>query len=563
MPISRRHFLTGSGMLAGSALALTAPPVERLVSAMLKSALGVANADSGVGNYILITTFGGPGRWLFDQTLNPSGEAVQASAMASNIFSIGANGAVSGSAYSTMVYKGKHVSPIFGTQVASANGVRPFSDLLDHMIVMRGYGTATDGHPTNLARQVNPLATAGSVSGNVADNSNALFKAIQFPTLGSASGYSSLLGSGLTLPNYVGDGPHVNYISQMLSPFGAREELASILSVRSRYEDLIDRAKKILSDDQSLHRTEFASINRDQVEALRKIKQGVGNLVDQWPALYTKYLSIISWAFKDRTAQGYSAHPIVPTANMQAQWGVMVDQGNRFAAPDQDIRDWTLNVDVSRLATTFALCEFMMLQGLTNAYELTITEPTNIMALTTDGASAATVHAPTRLIFDQHVTGVLSAVYLNSCFYRGVGGALLELISQLKSQAMFDKTVIHWTQEFARSAREDGSGSDHGFDAMLSSVFTGKNTTGPIVVGNILASGSNGGLPANYSGCFGYKGITNVDGNMTYLNPAHVTSSLAVLLNLPTNPWINVARPLISLDSSGVKAAVTAQLVTE
>ncbi len=561
MPISRRHFLSGTGMLAGSALALTAPPVERLVTAMLKNALNVANADSGVGNYILISTYGAPGRWVFDQTLNPNGEAVQASAMASNVFTVGANGTVSGSSYSTMVYKGKHFSPLFGTQVATGGGQRPLSDLLDNMIVIRGYGTGTDGHPTNLARQVNPISTTGSVSGVVADHSNALFKAIQFPTLGSASGYSSIMGSGLTLPNYVGDGPHVNYISQLLNPFGLRAEPTDILKVRSRYEDLIERAKKILSDDQSSHRAEFASISADQELALQKIKQGIGNLVDQWPALYNKYLTILSWPFKDRSAVGYTANPVVPPAEMLPHWAVMIDQGNRYAAPNQDLRDWAVNADLSRQATTFALCEFMILQGLTNAYELTITEPTNLMALTMETASSPVLQAPTRLIFDQHATGVMSAIYLNSCLYRGIGGAILELIAQLKSQAMFDKTVIHWTQEFARSAREDGTGADHGFDSMISSIITGKNTNGPIVVGNILASGTAGGLPPHYSNCYGYKAPTVVNGKTVSLNPAHVTSSLAVLLGLPTNPWVNVAEPLITLDSSGVKAATTAQLV--
>lgn len=558
----------GSGMLTASAL-VPLPPVERLVNTMLKNVFNVANADSGVGNYILLAMPGAPPRWMFDQMLNPGGEAITANPMAITKLSVGANGTVNGGVYETINYKNRHVPAIFGTSVGSPNGTRPLSDLLDNMLVFRGYGSGTDGHPTNMARQVNPLATAGSVSGNVADHSSTLFKAMQFPSLGSSSGYSSIKGSGLTVPLFRGSGVEWNYINEILSPFGKRNESFALQNVRSRYQDLISQVQAALSAAFAADREDFSSLRADQTQALEKIRSGIDGLIDSWPALYSKYTNIISWAFRDRSTPGFTANPIVPendNGTFVTPWSLALDQGPAVASPNQDARDWTQNADISVLASSFALCEFVLTQKLTQSFELNVFPPQNLaiqVIRNNGGLLSSPQMMMSSLTYDQHNTGSLAGFHFNSCLYRGVGGAVLELIAQLKANAMFDNTVIHWTQEFGRLPRNTSDGSDHGFDAMVSCAITGRNTQGPIVLGNILRGGTKSIWPEVYSHCFGYKGLTNVGGKNIYLTPAHVTSSLAVLLNLPVNPWVNVAEPLISVSSAGVQAATTALLVDE
>ena len=550
-------------------MALRLPPVERLVAAIVKEALnGTAHAEQPAGNYILMAMGGAPPRWIFDQMLNPGGEAINPSPMAATKYTIGADGRVSGASYQTINYKGAHVSALFGTNVGTpGGGTRPFSDLLDNMIVVRGYGTGADGHPTNLAKQTFPLGTAGSLSGNVADQSTALFKAIQFPNFGGGSGYFSLKGTGLTVPYY--SGPSTNYLTQLLKPFGGRGETPSITRVRDRYQDLIASAKTVLAGDMTWHRSEFSSVSTDHEQALAKIKSGISGLTDAWPGLYSKYVSILEYAFKDRATPGYTANPIVPTGDtgtIESPWAVFADQGISIAAPGQDIRDWCNAPEVGGIAATFALCEFVMTQGFCNAYEMSIVQPTNLalsLIRTGDTLFASPQAVKSSLVYDQHGTGIMTGVYLNSCLFRALGGATLELIAQLKAKSMFDRTVIHWTQEFGRLPRNSGAGADHGFDGMISSLITGRHTSGPMVLGNILANGTRGNFPEGYSGCFGYKSATEVNGKPVYMTPAHVASTLSLLLNLPENPWQNVAEPLIAIEGGAVRRAASAKVVSE
>jgi hypothetical protein len=557
MNFSRRQFMkAGGGLAAGVILDTKMSSAQKLVDLIVKQTMrdAMAGGQALSAKYINISMPGAPPRWQFDQFLQlKSTESVAFNPMVATTYSA-SNGTYQNSKYQTFNYKGTMVPSLWGTNAFNASGgARPMSTLLDNIIVFRGYGTGVDGHPTNGIRQTNPVPGAGSISGHMADSSSTLFKALQFPNLGSESGYSSTLGTALTALSYQGK---VDYISLLLNPFGTRSETTNINQLRSRYADLVTGAQTTLSALATTDHADFPAVALDQQQALLKIKNGIADLEQAWGPLFTKYAQIVRNNFLDRSTAGLNDKPVLTGqddgSSGESVWSYF-DGTTYFPEANQDVRDWVTNFDYVPIASAFALGEFVVARGLTSAYELQILQPGGISFSSVRTAGSHS-HSPsirnTNLTFDQHVTGIGVGLYLNSCLYRMLAGCLLELTDQLKAAGVYNNTVIHLTQDFGRSPKSSGGGQDHGYDSMIASVFTGMQTAGPLVLGNILASGSNGELPsANYPGCFGFKAPTNVSGTIVSLTPAHVASSIAVLLGLPDNPWKNTSAPLLSLNN--------------
>lgn len=571
MDASRRKFLLGStASLAGGWAAAQLPPVEKLIHLLLRETLQSASAVAETTNmkYVQVHLSGAPGRWVFDQFLQTKpGQSVSVPLLASTNF-VSSNGQYQSLEYRTINYNGVLVPPIWGTQVAGGGGGnRALSDLLKHMIVFRGYGTGIDGHPSNSAKQTNPVPGAGSLDGHVADLSSSLFKAMQYPSFSTSSGYSSPNGTGLSVVSC--NGATQNCISQVLYSFGARSGTDAINALRDKYSELINNAQATLGGLANADHSDFSSVTMDQQQALKKIKAGVDGLDAQWSTLYSKYLNIFQTTFRDRTSAGFNDQPIVTEMDdghsADSIWSIMApDASTLYPAPGQDIRDWVINADLNYSASTFALAEYVLVNNLVSAFDLLMFDIPNLSGMFTR-SSTGSITSPTQMScnhsFDQHYTGAMTVVYLNSCLMRSIGAALLELISQLQGAGQFNNTVIHLTQDFGRSPRKTSGGADHNVNGMIGSVFSGLVNNGPLVLGNIVKNGTQGFLSSNYPGTFGYQAPTNVSGSMVNLTPAHVTSSIAVLLGLPTNPWGNVAAPLISVGNGGVTANASAEIV--
>lgn len=566
---SRRELLLGSASLLGTSyFAAQLPPIRKLIDVILADVIRTAgaNGQTVTSKYIYMPFPGAPPRWVFDQFLKLSPtDTINPSIMASTIYT-SSGGSYQGAAYQTIDYKGMPVPPLWGTQVYTASGgKRMLSDLLDCMITFRGYGTGVDGHTANAAKQTNPISSIGSVSGHMADHSATLFKAIQFPNAGGFSGYNSIIGTGLTALAYTG---RQDYATQVLAAFGSRGETAALNALRGRYSDYISDAQNILRGLASVDHPDFQPTSDDQRNALVKIKLGVQNIDQVWSGLFNKYLSIAENTFRDRTVPGFTDQPIPvgqDTGANETLWSLQTDFGVLYPTPGQDIRDWANQMDLSLIASTFALAEFVITNDLSSSYEMYldyIHGLTGSFIRDTNGPFASPVSKTTSFVVDQHQTGIMASLFPTACLFRAVGGCILELIESLKAKNLFSSTVLHLGQDFGRLPRNTGGGSDHGFDGMISSIFTGLQSGGPKVIGNILSEGSNGGAPSGYSGTFGYKAPTMVAGVSTMLSPAHVTSTLAQLLRLPSNPWGNVAHPLIVVDGSSLQYQAEAKLVT-
>jgi hypothetical protein len=571
---SRRKFLKNAGSAAGGAvLAAHLPPVEKLVQLILRDTLSKAHADSGTSKYIYVDLYGAPPRWVFDQFLeSKTGQSIDPSPMAATNY-VSSAGSVTGTEYRTTPYKGVPVGPIWNTQVATSSGTAPLSNLLDNMIVIRGYGSGIDGHPSNSVRQTRPLPGLGSVTGYVADSSSTLFKAIQFPAagvVGTISGFASILGTGETVlypqPN------HPNYVDQLLSAFGSRAETAPINALRDQYSALINSAQNVLSTAEQSDHPDFGPVAVDQRAAIQKIKDGVSGLDADWNSLYTKYLNIANASFFG-TAPGFNDNQITVPAdvgytgndNADSPWTVHADIGRLWPTAGQDVRNWVNpnTLDLSSWAATFALAEYVVVHNYVSAYELYVAQPAPVTFAINHPAGVNSPYS-TPLLFDQHFMGLMPGLFLTACTFRALGACLLELVNVLKAKGLFSNTVIHMAGEFGRLPRNTKGGSDHAFDGMVSSILTGLQTTGPLVLGNILYqfSPTDPLYQAGYTGTFGYKAPTTVAGQSgILLTPVHVASTLASLLKLPVNPWINFAAPLVTVGANSVSAQCSAEVV--
>ncbi|MNT35536.1 hypothetical protein D3C72_1715670 [compost metagenome] len=111
--------------------------------------------------------------------------------------------------------------------------------------------------------------------------------------------------------------------------------------------------------------------------------------------------------------------------------------------------------------------------------------------------------------------------------------------------------------DFGRSARADGTGSDHGYNQMVTSAFSGAFTNGPIVVGNIKQSGSE----EKYSGTQGLAAGIPGYNQKGMPSPSMAASTITALLGAPHNPYANTAEPLVSLLNGRLSALYPAKIV--
>src|SRR5690606_29840045 len=138
------------------------------------------------------------------------------------------------------------------------------------------------------------------------------------------------------------------------------------------------------------------------------------------------------------------------------------------------------------------------------------------------------------LEFDSHGTGSMAQNHIFSSMYRGLSAGLLELIQVLKSNGLFEDSLIQIVGDFGRSPRADGSGSDHGFNGMVSSLYSGAFSGGAKIIGNIRKDVSSLHVPTTYPGTWGERATTQINskyGSQTIKpSPLHLASTVLELL---------------------------------
>lgn len=540
---SRRSFL-GGGFALGLG-SLTSPPFEKLLQLMSEGLIQQAHAEAtgtlGSRNYVNVLLAGAPGRYSFDHWMaTNAGESMITNPMVATAL-VNSGGRAVGTQYKTFSYKNVLVPHMFSHQVFNGKGaLRPLTDLLDNMLVIRGYGTKLDGHPFNVTKQLSPLGGASSISGVAADSSTKTFQAIQWPGRGSYGSFFSSTGKAM---NTLGTAKPIHNLLEGFGPVSKdRPKAASLVQ---RNQEAMELARTRLQSYIKSDSPGAKILSQNMSHATDLMKKGINDLDGYWNEALTRYQNLILNSMRMANLPGISDMSLTPDGS--AQWNIHVAEGNRALAPQGDLRSYLATRTLpGYIAEGFALAEYVLKQGLATSVELFVDSQGTLKLNEGNGDQVFSV------INDMHGTGAASAVLTTTTLYRGVAAAILELADQLKATQvdgtnLWSETVVQITSDFGRSAQTTGNGSDHGFNQMVTSVYSGIIDT-PIVVGNIL----RGGINSDYAGTQGLAAAIDGYNQSGEPTPLMAASTVTQLLRVPKNPYQNLAAPLVEVKNGKV-----------
>jgi|GEM_PF-1257538 Protein of unknown function (DUF1501). len=556
---SRRDFLSNASLMGASAM--VPAPFERLLDLMTRGFISKAQADAAGAttsrNYIGILMAGAPSRYVFDHWMrtNASDPQMQFNPMVATKY-INSGGVAGGLEYSTFNYKNVLVPHMFSHSVFKGDGSkRPLTDYLNNMLVIRGFASGLDGHQFNANLQQSPVGGTSSLTGLAADYSQKTFEAIQWPDRGSYRSYTSSKSKALNIVS--GGQPIHNLLAGFGNPSPGLEAARNLKNRQRAAFDLAqDRLKTYIKSD-SLGASNLG-LNLSNASTL--MKKGVGSLDSYWGPAFARYKYVIEASMRESGLAGISDMALISAQN--AQWNVHVASGNRglTLSSGADLRTSIASmVAADFLAEGLALAEYVLKENLVSSIDL-MAGNFNNLALLEAGTGALAIHT---MITDMHETGCFPSVILNTAYYRGLTAGLLELADQLKKTTVngtdvWSNTVVQVLSDFGRSARSAGSGSDHGFNQLVTSVFSGAVQNGPFVVGNIRVSGND---PAVYAGTQGVAQAIDGYNQSGQPTPVMAASTVAELLNVTKNPYENLAAPLVDLNGSTLTVKHAAKLV--
>lgn len=546
----RRDFLIGASTLGAAALFPT--PVEMLLKTLTGSFIRQAQAleNGDPRNYINVMMPGAPSRFVFDHWLriSESDPSLIANPMVATKY-VSSGGRAVGLEYATFNYNGVMVPHMFSHNVSSGDGTqRPLTDLLNNTLVIRGYGSGLDGHPFNAQQQQAPVGGISSLAGCAADYSKKYFEAIQWPNRGAYSAYTSMEGKAL---NKI---PGATPLASLMEGFGAASAPAA-RNVRERNVAAFEQASAVLKSHANSENFGASSLNNNLDNALALLKKGANGIDGYWNQAVERYKNLIQNSMRASGLLGISDSPLI--SDESVLWRCFTVAGTTLVmSKDYDLRTGVSTMTPAALmAEGFALAEYIIKEGLGTSIEIWVPEIPNV-TLMAQGETTTSIHA---ISPDMHETGAMSSLLICTAFYRGLAAAILELSRQLGSNG-WSQTVLQVMGDFARSARTDGSGSDHGFNQMVTSVYSGAITNGPFVVGNIRRSGLN---DSTYAGTQGVGSSIDGYNQKGMPTPVMAASTVAALLNLPHNPFENLAAPLVKLENGQLKVQAAAKLKEE
>lgn len=538
--LSRRHFLSAGGFLYAG---LSASPFELLLNSMCNGFINQAKAEEfkqlGARNYINIALPGAPLRYQFDQWVrtNANDPEVKFSLMTASKYLTNSK-EITGVNLGYFNYNNTLVPHLFTQSITTSEGEVPLTQLLNNMLVIRGYGTGLDGHTTNIIRQMTTLGGAPSLSGLSVDSNDKIFSAIQWPGRGDFSSFASLQGKALA--TVIGNKPAHSLLEGFAPP--AKDKVKSSQLI-SRNQEAFDLAKARLMNYINSDQAGSKILAKNHSNAVALMKKGVANLEGFWAPAVLRYKTCIEASIRTLNIPEISDKEIIPQDNEMWQLG----SGTGInPSSEVDFRTSIAEATLVNYAEGLALCEYMLIENLSSTVEIYTNNLTGLNLRRKKSEKNESYH----LAHDMHSTGAYPAVFLMNQFYRGFSAGLLELINQLKKHKslenndLWSETVIQVISDFGRSARANGSGSDHGFNQMISSVFSGAIHSGPFVVGNVLKSSQLGSqaLAAPIEG-YNQKGPPA---------PTMMASTVASLLRLPNNPFANVAEPLVVIQNGQI-----------
>jgi hypothetical protein len=269
------------------------------------------------------------------------------------------------------------------------------------------------------------------------------------------------------------------------------------------------------------------------------MERGFGNLGTLWTTLLGKYEDIVKRTMA-QVLPGINDQPIgAPVSARTPLYAYLDRDGEPLIIQNPDLRNMlTPNSAPGRLARSFALAEFVLLNDLSDNIALGITpmQSTNIQV----GSGYQTRYYS----FDEHTFGGYITLLMNTFFHMSVSACLLELIDQLKAAKIYNEVLIDLSGEMGRNPHVKGKGSDHGGEALNVSMWSGAFPDAPQIVGDVRKE-----PPANYryvsEGASDYPGSWGFgapNASVGIITLGHLAATQAQILRVP-----NPARSVSSL----------------
>ena len=460
--LRRREFL--KTLLAGTTGLACSSPLQVFLTNMLLNFKTQALAQTPGFEHLLndykminFSMAGGAARYYWDNPMKPNGNTdpfIPSQQVITELRRV--NGVITGS-YENIQYGGYYLPSIWKCMVPTVGGSTPMTTLADNMIMIRGINIGLDSHDLSAKLHVYPVP-GSSLLGLVAENAKT-----PLPAIGSGGGAFFGSKKGITYNELAGSNPFGDALNPFLS------EGINIRSISSAtIEAEIDKAIAAMGADRSLIHPSPLSTTQDRLNAKKLLKSQFTGLQAAFSSLLQKYEGLISRAFSDEFKElGIDTFDFVIPGDAGSKF-MSLTIGDQYTGPDiKTITD--SQTSISNLANGMAIAEYMITKGFSSTVSVSTGGWSNCLMNGGRGPESS----------DPHETGSWVSLVLNAGFYRAYSACLLELIRQLKSVyvgpgiSMFDRTAITLTGDFNRSARYDGSGSDHGWDGTNYTIISG------------------------------------------------------------------------------------------
>jgi hypothetical protein len=547
----RRSFLQSSAL---GGVGLITLPYEKLLDAIAKNIITQAHAaEMGTASelfYINYGMIGAPSRYCFDHWIKVNANDPAATVNPFVVTEMQAtNGVYDNAVYSTFSYRGLEIPTFFKNQVTTSSGPKALTGLADNMLVIRGYGTGADGHVLNFINQLIPSSGLPSISGAHADQTQAPFAAVQYPNRFDWSAYSSELGKSIVTSS---DSKPAHDFLRAFKPL----QNTKGRDLKNQKRDLFDAAQAKLKSI-SGNKKAAASRGLNLENANKLMKLGLTRLEAFWPNAMSRYNTIVTTALRETNIPGLSDKPVV-NSRLSTDFDVgFLGVDPKMTKASYDLRSSLALTYTLYMAESFALAEFMIRENLSQTIEIGQLDGVMIRDIVLDRVDVGVNDKSVGVhVCDMHASGRVAALFYSSMYFRALSACILELKTQLSSVAsgsgtLWDKTVLQVSSDFGRAARDNGTGSDHGFNQMVTSVISGLIKE-PMVIGNISNRGPQEGAYSNTQGVRAPIAGSNIAGLPT---PAMPASAIAAILKIEKNPYANLAEPLVQVVGDRVQYA--------
>ena len=500
---NRRNFLLGLTKYGGVGIVLNTF-LDNMIFGLIKNAMA-SEAQEMENYYLGIYIQGGLPRWMFDLTLyRDSTEQAYLSDLYNpmaitswtNNNTTSSGGGSLTSEYSLDRVSGLLLPPLWNSDVNDLASlasnmivVRDIENLSIHpawtkMFVPRdgqpGMHGITPMHNTSTAPIPNIILGIDQLDLNIPSNATPLYAKSVNPgnSMGSSNNYRSIAESVVD-PFVSSDVVNLNEVINQK----VEESLIKLKTIGDRWNVNSKEMHQTLSEARSLFR------------------MGLENLLDEFETKFDEYQNIFSQAM-NKEITGVDDASIYPCSTPDTKESSLTTS-NMFATFNNNGVDLLSYIRDGEGGTAYNdnLSAGLALTEITFGLE---TNGSSYPALTNSvlfQAGNMRLANGTTLTNDPHNVGAVPTTLFYTKYFQGLAHCIQHFITNI-GPGKFEKTVIHLGSEFSRSARYVGSGSDHGGEAGIATIFTGNTSVNKgKIIGDLDYEGANSN--ATYQGMWG------------------------------------------------------------